>query len=361
MTNQEIEQFLERQYTFKKPQIAKFPDEVKQYIFDYAEKHNWEGLLTLQYIFKNMKLGYTDLPNCEYDGCNNKKKITDKGELSIGCCKEHSKRVSCLKKYGVEQTWQSDEVKFKIEKTTLERFGTKHNSQSNNIKEKKKKSYIVKYGVEHPMQTDEVKTTLKNSIKSKYGVDHQMMLEETKNKIKETCLKNYGVENPSQSETIKEKKRLTTLKNFGVEYPFQSEELREKSKQTWLNNYGVHNPILNPEIFEKAQNTTYKKKDYAWKSGDVSNVQGYENIVLNELENSGYSFEDIKTHQKDIPTIWYFFNGKKKRYYPDIFIPSENLIIEVKSTYTYEVDLEKNLAKEQAVLKAGFNFRFEIR
>jgi hypothetical protein len=61
-------------------------------------------------------------------------------------------------------------------------------------------------------------------------------------------------------------------------------------------------------------------------------VQGYEPIVLKELEESGYCFNDVKTQQDDMSVIWYYFKGVKRRYFPDFYIPSENLIIEVKST-----------------------------
>jgi hypothetical protein len=51
---------------------------------------------------------------------------------------------------------------------------------------------------------------------------------------------------------------------------------------------------------------------------------------------------------------------KKKRYYPDFFIKDENIIIEVKSKYTYEVELEKNKLKEKASREIGFNYRLII-
>jgi len=39
--------------------------------------------------------------------------------------------------------------------------------------------------------------------------------------------------------------------------------------------------------------------------------------------------------------VKYMIDDKEHSYYPDIFIPSDNLIIEVKSDYTYEKDKEK--------------------
>jgi hypothetical protein len=47
-------------------------------------------------------------------------------------------------------------------------------------------------------------------------------------------------------------------------------------------------------------------------------------------------------------------------YYPDIYIKSQNLIIEVKSTFTYKKQLVKNIIKSLSVRKSGFNFEFWI-
>jgi hypothetical protein len=82
---------------------------------------------------------------------------------------------------------------------------------------------------------------------------------------------------------------------------------------------------------------------------------GYEPQVVDYLLNNNiYTEESISF---DCPTFKYNDNHY---YYPDLYIPNENLIIEVKSEWTYNRDLEKNLAKKEAVLNQGFNFNFYI-
>ena len=49
-----------------------------------------------------------------------------------------------------------------------------------------------------------------------------------------------------------------------------------------------------------------------------------------------------------------------KNYYPDIFVKSENKIIEVKSTRTFELDRKKNLCKRDGCISKGYNFNFYI-
>jgi len=53
-------------------------------------------------------------------------------------------------------------------------------------------------------------------------------------------------------------------------------------------------------------------------------------------------------------------NQTTHRYYPDFYIKKDNKIIEVKSIYTYNIDIEKNLLKQKACLDAGYNFEFWI-
>ena len=56
-------------------------------------------------------------------------------------------------------------------------------------------------------------------------------------------------------------------------------------------------------------------------------------------------------------------DNKKHRYYPDLYIPKDNLIIEVKSQWTYNSQQKwynTNLLKRQACIAAGYKFKFMI-
>ena len=64
--------------------------------------------------------------------------------------------------------------------------------------------------------------------------------------------------------------------------------------------------------------------------------------------------------QGEVPVIWYEFEGKNRRYYPDIFIPSQNKLIEVKSSFSYQYEEAKNQAKKKACETAGFLFELKI-
>jgi hypothetical protein len=246
-------------------------------------------------------------------------------------------KVTCLEKYGVENSFQSQEVKEKIKKTNLEKYGVENSFQSQEVKEKIKKTNLEKYGVEHPLQSQEVRE-----------------------KFKVTCLEKYGVENSFQSQEVKEKIKKTNLKKYGVKNSFQSQEVKDKIKTTCLEKYGVEHPQQNPEIAERTSKTSYSRKDYTFPSGKIISVQGYEPYALNELVKI-FNENEIKTGTINVPEIWYDnYEGIKHRHFVDIFIPSKNKCIEVKSTWTAKKKKDNIFKKQQSGKELGFTYEIWI-
>jgi len=184
----------------------------------------------------------------------------------------------------------------------------------------------------------------------------------TKEKIKNTNLIKYGCEHNSQSEEIKNKKKLTLLNNYGVEYPTQSEIIKQKSKETSQKNYGTDHPSQNADYAEKHSKTSYNKKKYTFLSGKIITIQGFEKFALDFLlNNENINEDDIITGCKNVPTIWYNDdNGKKHRHYVDIFIPSQNKCIEVKSTWTAEKKKDCIFLKQNAAKELGYNYEIWV-
>lgn len=132
----------------------------------------------------------------------------------------------------------------------------------------------------------------------------------------------------------------------------------ERTIATNLEKYGCVNPMQNLEIFTKSNNA-YKWKIYKFNNGTEIKVQGYEPLALSLLE---YKH---KIKQDDIITqfdneIYYTFTKKYHKYFPDIYIKSLNKIIEVKSDYTYNKELYKNIIKKKACVYLGYTFEFWI-
>ena len=109
----------------------------------------------------------------------------------------------------------------------------------------------------------------------------------------------------------------------------------------------------------KQENSSTMYKDYKLPSGNNIKIQGYENIALDELIKN-YNENDIITNRNEMPKIMYFFKGKLLRYYPDIWIKSENKIIEVKSIWTYKQHLIKNIHKALSTRKLRYYYEIWI-
>jgi hypothetical protein len=100
-------------------------------------------------------------------------------------------------------------------------------------------------------------------------------------------------------------------------------------------------------------------KTYISPTGVIHRVQGYEPHALKDLFTT-VSESDIITGCTSVPNINYIFNNKNRIYYPDIYIKSQNKLIEVKSTWTYISEIQQNNAKALACLNKGYQFEFWI-
>jgi hypothetical protein len=199
-----------------------------------------------------------------------------------------------------------------------------------NLRKKMEATSIERYGVENPFQSVVVKGKITKTNLEKYGVVKASQLKEVQDKMKKTCVEKYGTEWAAQAEEVKDKMKTTFLERYGVEYPLQVKE-----------------------IHERQQKSGYTFKDYTLPSGKIIRVQGYEPLALDILLET-ITEEELLTGYKNVPIIWYEMNGNKHRYFTDIFIPSQNKCIEVKSDFTFYKEMEQNLLKQEATKLLGF-------
>jgi hypothetical protein len=259
-------------------------------------------------------------------------------KFSCRCGNEYEKNTYVvLKKTGaICKACTNNLQKLKTKETFIKKYGVEHVFQNKNIKEKIKQIMLKKYGVEHPLQNEEFKNKAKQTTIDKFGTEYASQLSQFKEKVKQTCLKKYGVENAAQNSIIKEKMKKTNLERYGVENAAQSQEIQEIT-----------------------QKNAKKYKEYKMPSGNTVKVQGYEPFALDELIKT-YKEDDIKTERKEVPRITYTVNNKQRYYFPDIYIPSENKIIEVKSTWTYKSKQDNIQQKADATKKAGYDYEIWI-
>jgi hypothetical protein len=229
-----------------------------------------------------------------------------------------------------------------------------------NLQNKKEATCVKKYDVKNPFQYQPFKEKGYQTMIEKCGETHIMKTEAGQSNYRSVCKERCGYEYPSQSPECKAKVMQTCLKNNGVEHPSQSPEIMEKMYATNLKRHGKKHAMQNPEIAERSAHRAYCAKDYKMPSGTIIKVQGFEPYALNYLLET-YAETDIVTGCKNVPIISYTTDdGKKHVHYVDIWIPSQNLMIEVKSTWTISKNFDKVLLKKQAALDAGYKYEIWV-
>jgi hypothetical protein len=75
-----------------------------------------------------------------------------------------------------------------------------------------------------------------------------------------------------------------------------------------------------------------------------------------------YDETEILTDAVDMPEFWYYTRDSSvpRIYYPDFYIPKDNLVVEIKSTWTLTAGLSKNMQKFKTVKYSNFNFKVII-
>jgi hypothetical protein len=202
---------------------------------------------------------------------------------------------------------------------------------------------------------------LRKTNLEKYGVEFGLQCPEIKEKVKQKNIEKYGCEYGFQSQEIKDKIRENNLKKYGVEHNTQRKEVVEKIKKHNLEKYGVECVLQCPEIMEKNIKMSYYLKEYTMPSGNIIKIQGYEHFALDEILQNNIPENDILTGCKNVPEIWYYDNnGKRRRHFVDIFIPSQNKCIEIKSTWTFQTQKNIVFLKQNAAKELGYFYEIWV-
>lgn len=158
-----------------------------------------------------------------------------------------------------------------------------------------------------------------------------------------------------------EKLKNNCMATYGVEHHIQRPDVQSKIRAAMKTNWGVEHALQNKALFEKMQKSSATRVLY--KLGKrIVEIQGYEPAALDWLKTN----TSIKARQifcggdTKVPTINYSYLGKECSYHPDIFIPHLNMLIEVKSVYTYKAARKRNIIKAKACKAQGYNFRFLV-
>ena len=337
------------------------------FLQDFCKENNI--MLLKDYSNENINRDSIIEGKCKSDNCSNHfsklcRSLCRNGFYCEKCIK-HIRRSKIdetnILKYGFKNALQNHEIKEKQEKTIFEKYGVRNISQNEEFQKKKIETSFNNYGVENPSQSQIIKKKKIETSFNNYGVEHPLQSKEVIEKIKNTCLEKYGVENPFQLEETRNKFKNTMLERYGVENPSQNEDIQNKIVNTNIQKFGYRHPSQNTEMFEKAMKNAYKLKEYILPSGNIIKFQGYEHYALDELLKDGILEEEIINGCKNVPEIWYTDeNNKSHRHYVDIFIPSQNRCIEVKSTWTAQKKKDCIFLKQEAGKELGYNYEIWV-
>ena len=114
----------------------------------------------------------------------------------------------------------------------------------------------------------------------------------------------------------------------------QPQEMIDKRRNTIEERYGVNNGFLS-------------KKTQEWYKGFFCHSKN-EKVFIDFCEEYGYTLSEPGK-------IEYEYEGRKRYYYPDFYIEELDCIIEIKSDYTWNLNLDINLAKIEKCLSLNYN------
>lgn len=204
---------------------------------------------------------------------------------------------------------------------------------------------------------------------------HEHTSEEERNRINEkrkaTCLEKYGDEHVINSQYTRDK----TKEKLGVERPQYLDNYGEICRNGYIKNHGHEFKHTN-ETIERIKLTKIKKygsvmastaqyREYVFPSGKVVKIQGHEDLAIDKLMET-HTEDDLFVGRLEIEKccgIFEYYDSYDDRnhiYYPDIYVKSENKLIEVKSPFTYRMHERVNVLKKQCVLDKGYGFEFWI-
>jgi hypothetical protein len=154
---------------------------------------------------------------------------------------------------------------------------------------------------------------------------------------------NVVVKMPWYRGLVSKKWKDSIIEKYGSMQKFM-ETTWEKSIQTCTKKYGV------PHLYylEKFRNCYKPKTVVLPKTKRHVKCQGYEDIAIQTLcQDPDFDEGDLVVGD-DCPAIPYVYMNKDAKYFPDIYLKSKRVLIEIKSMFTLHMQYERNLLKFKA-------------
>jgi hypothetical protein len=350
--------------------------------------------IKFEYLIKIVKDNNCELLIKEGEYMNNKQKLKIRcecGEINLAVlsdikrgkkcskCKITKYKQTCEEKYGVDNSFKSEEIKEKIKETNNKKLGVDYPMQNKDVQNKAIQTCLEKYGKKFAFCQDYVYEKIKDIHLNKYGVKYPLQCKEIQEKIDNVFLEKYNVKRPFLSEIFMKTFKQIMMEKYGSEYFIQSQFCKDlmmekygseyfiqsqSFKKQMLDKYGVEHALQHPEFFHKMIKSSFSNKIYTFKSGKEIEVMGYENYAIDYILSRNDSILKRKVNEEeilvgnDIQSFEYYDDeNKKHRYYPDIYIKDTKLLFEVKSIYIFNKNPRLNYLKFKQVQKEGFDIK----
>lgn len=257
-----------------------------------------------------------------------------------------------LEKYGVTHPMQLQSVREKQQATMIEKYGVSSPLQSEEIRQRAIRTNQEKFGCDWALSDKDVKEQAVQTMEKKYGAKTTLQSSILASKMQATMFNKYGVDNAMKSQVIQSKEQATMQERYGVSFPIQDEEIKQhiiskrkehseqiaqQIKETTQSRYGVDNVSKLPETIDKIQQTMIQR--YGVKAAmQLPEFKEHwrESLKQNHPEGLKISQPNLELKAK-LESFGFAVELEKKvesKYY-DLYLPQENLLIEIDKTITH--------------------------
>lgn len=247
-----------------------------------------------------------------------------------------------------------DNGKTILQDSILRKYGVENISQIDEVKKKKQETCLKNFGVQFPMQSSVVKSKSVSTLLSKYGYDNISKVPHIIEKIKQTQIDKYGA---FYMQTTEGKELLKSIcqQKYGVDWYFSSKEFKLKLEKRCMELFGVTNPFFSPTVqsdISKRNSKGKSKEETKWldsmgiatefRQYPITSITGKNYIVdgFDPLTNTVYEWNGS------------FWHGNPTYYLSEVTHP-------VITSTTFGELYEKTIKKQQDLLDSGYNLIVE--
>jgi hypothetical protein len=237
-------------------------------------------------------------------------------------------RETMYKRHG-GYTLTSPTLKKRVDATNKDRYGSKYVTQNPEVMAKVIATQDELYGGVG-MASTLLRQKASDTYRERNGYCHQWADPKIQEKNRNTTRGRLGVDYASQSLAVQARNKETSLRRYGFDNPMKSPVTKRKVVRTMRDRYNCDSPMQHPPSREKQQRASSRIKRYTHQGRVFEAQSSYEAFMFGILADK-YGLENVFTQfDPEFPD----YSFQEMRTFPDLYVASRDLFIEVKSDYT---------------------------